>query len=65
MHAKKALICEGLGWGRLPLHFVNRTFPAASWWHDSLSDLSLPDFLTKLTNRPLGPVGKRIWTYFL
>jgi len=66
LHAKKELICAGLGWGRLPHHFVEREIDSGKLVVlSTLGDLSLPIYLTKLANRSLGPVGKRIWDYFL
>ncbi|WIY24513.1 LysR family transcriptional regulator [Parasedimentitalea psychrophila] len=66
LHAKKALICAGLGWGRLPHHFAEPEISNGKLVVlSTLGDLSLPIYLTKLANRSLGPVGKRIWEYFL
>lgn len=66
LHAKKALICAGLGWGRLPHHLSKPEIDSGKLVVlDTLGDLTLPIYLTKLANRSLGPVGKRIWDYFL
>ena len=66
LHAKKELICAGLGWGRLPQHLVEPEIESGKLVVlPTMGDLSLPIYLAKLANRNLGPVGKRIWGYFL
>jgi DNA-binding transcriptional LysR family regulator len=66
LHAKKELICAGLGWGRLPHHFVEPEIDSGKLVVlSTLGDLSLPIYLAKLANRSLGPVGRHIWDYFL
>jgi len=65
LHTKKDLICAGLGWGRLPSHFVENDIDKENLVQlSTLGDLSLPICLTKLAENNLGPVGKRIWDFY-
>lgn len=64
-HAKKELITAGLGWGRLPHHFVADEIASNDLIVlPTLGELSVPICLTKLAGQSLGPVGKRIWEFF-
>ncbi len=65
LHVKKELIVNGLGWGRMPLHMVRDDIASGRLVHlPTLGELTLPICLTKLANRALGPVGKRVWEFF-
>lgn len=64
-HTKKALIEQGLGWGRLPYHFVAEEIEKNELIAlKTQGDLNLPIYITKLKNKALGPVALRIWNYF-
>ena len=65
-HTKKALICKGFGWGRLPYHLVEKEIQNKQLIRLSTQgELNLPMYITKLKNQPLGPVALKIWQYFL
>jgi len=65
LHSKKTLICDGLGWGRLPLHQIETELQAKKLVVvDSQKETVLPIYLAKQKNRPLGAVGMAIWNFF-
>ncbi|WP_394183252.1 LysR family transcriptional regulator [Marinomonas posidonica] len=62
---KLSLIQSGMGWGRLPEHFVREALAK-----QQLKELKLSDYdsriemhygLIKIANKPLGPVASAIW----
>lgn len=62
MPTKKDLILQGLGWGRLPDHMIEREISSGALLNlPTLGALSLPLCLTKRAEHHLGPVGRRIW----
>ncbi|WP_166415996.1 LysR family transcriptional regulator [Cochlodiniinecator piscidefendens] len=62
MTAKKELILEGLGWGRLPAHMVEQEINRGQLLRlPLLGDFTLPLYLVKRANHPLGPAGRSIW----
>ena len=64
-HSKKVLISKGLGWGRLPKHIVQKEIDSGELIVlDTLGELNLPMYITKLKNKALGPVAQKIWHYF-
>lgn len=66
LYAKKTLIAAGLGWGRLPQHVVETELKNNDLiCLDTLGELNLPIFITKLKNKALGPVALKIWNHFL
>ncbi|WP_028862769.1 LysR family transcriptional regulator [Psychromonas aquimarina] len=66
LHTKKNLITAGLGWGRLPLHFVEKEIQNKELiCLDTLGDINLPVCIAKLKNTVLGPVALKIWNHFL
>lgn len=67
VHAKKALILAGLGWGRLPLHLIeaelrDKTLIKITAPHIQTADIPLA--LIKPVSQPLGIIGSQIWDYF-
>jgi len=65
LHTKKTLITQGLGWGRLPQHLVDKEIEKNELISlDTLGKLELPIYVTKLKNKSLGPVALKIWNYF-
>lgn len=62
---KLSLIQSGMGWGRLPEHFVREALAK-----EQLKELKLRDYdsriemhycLIKIANKPLGPVASALW----
>ncbi len=65
-NTKKILITAGLGWGRLPQHLVEKEIVNKDLiCLNTLGDLNLPIYITKLKNKVLGPVALKIWNHFL
>jgi len=65
LHTKKTLITQGLGWGRLPQHLVEKEIENNELISlDTLGKFELPIYITKLKNKALGPVALKIWNYF-
>jgi DNA-binding transcriptional LysR family regulator len=64
--SKKELILNGLGWGRLPDHFVSDELKSKQLVHlKSLNyDHKLDIYLCKKKNKPFGPVLQAIWESF-
>ncbi len=62
---KKALIKEGLGWGRLPLHEIGQELENNELVQINKADVfEIPIYVAKLKNKALGPVALKIWDYF-
>ncbi|USD43614.1 LysR family transcriptional regulator [Vibrio sp. SCSIO 43135] len=62
---KKTLITAGLGWGRMPIHLVEKEIENQQLTClETLGSLQLPIYVAKRKNQPLGPVAKKIWQYF-
>ncbi|MCV6548605.1 MAG: LysR family transcriptional regulator [Cohaesibacter sp.] len=65
LSAKKALICEGLGWGRLPRHMVEEEMKSGHLTAlPTLGEIQLPICIAKRATYNLGPVGSLIWAFF-
>lgn len=65
LSAKKALICAGLGWGRLPHHLVETELQKQQLIAlPTLGDIHLPICIAKRANYRLGPVSALIWKFF-
>ncbi|MCB0376943.1 MAG: LysR family transcriptional regulator [Bdellovibrionales bacterium] len=64
--SKKELILGGLGWGRLPDHYVNEDIQSGRLIHlDHLNyDHSLDMFICKKKDKAIGPVLDYIWNHF-
>ncbi len=64
--SKKDLILEGLGWGRLPGHFINTELKSNKLTH--LKNLNYDHkttmYICKRKNKSFGPVLKFIWDSF-
>lgn len=66
LHAKKALINSGLGWGRIPRHMIENELKNKEIISlDTQEELKLPIYISKLKNKALGPVALRVWNHFL
>ena len=62
---KKALICSGLGWGRLPIHEVEREIQDKKLIQVKTQEtMEVPVYIAKLKNKALGPVGMMVWNFF-
>lgn len=65
-YTKKSLITSGLGWGRMPIHLVEKELKDKSLISlDTQGELNLPIYIAKLKNKVQGPVAQRIWSHFL
>lgn len=64
--SKKGLILEGLGWGRLPDHFIKHELKEKSLFHlkHINYDHSINMFICKKKDKPFGPVLQYIWDSF-
>lgn len=63
--AKKALICAGLGWGRLPRHLVEEEIESGQLAVlPTLGEFQLPICVAKRADHKLGPVGILVWEFF-
>lgn len=66
-HTKKDLIVQGMGWGHMPLHLVQRELRSGKLVslegrHFKRSKLDI--VAARLRGRPAGPVATALWRYF-
>jgi len=59
---KRVLIENGLGWGRIALHEVEKKSNLIRLKRKD--EFELPICVAKLKNKALGPVAQKIWNYF-
>ncbi|WP_431826007.1 LysR family transcriptional regulator [Burkholderia sp. F1] len=65
-HTKKELIVQGMGWGHMPLHLVDKelrsgTLVTLEGRHFKRSTLDI--VAARLRGRPVGPVAAALWRY--
>lgn len=65
-HTKKALIMQGIGWGHMPLHLIERELNSGKLIslegrHFKRSKLDI--VAARLRRRPAGPVAQALWRY--
>ncbi|RUL76133.1 LysR family transcriptional regulator [Dyella choica] len=65
-HTKQALIVQGMGWGHMPLHLVEKELRTGKLIslegrHFKRSKLDL--VAARLRGRPVGPVARALWSY--
>lgn len=69
MSIKKELIMEGLGWGRLPSHYIQDEIDQGHLIEikgiPSIHKLSIPIFLLRNKKQLMGPNAKRLWNYLI
>jgi len=64
--SKKTLIMEGLGWGRLPEHMVEKELVDGDLIRiDNDEKVMAKINVAKLKSKSLGPVAKRFWEYYV
>lgn len=65
--SKSELICEGLGWGRLPMHLIEKKLKKGELVHlKHLDDLkSMKVYLCRKKNKSHGVVSNYIWDSFI
>lgn len=64
LSAKKALICAGLGWGRLPQHLIETEIKSGQLAVlPTLGEVRLPICVAKRADHRLGPVGSYVWGF--
>jgi DNA-binding transcriptional LysR family regulator len=64
---KKQLIIEGLGWGFVPLHLVQRELDDGVLSRLEIEGVDAREidiFALRKRSRPLGPAGRRLWQAF-
>lgn len=66
---KSSLICEGLGWGRLPLHQVEELIRKGILVEvtniSPVEKIQVPIYLLKSKTKTLGPNAKNLWNYII
>jgi DNA-binding transcriptional LysR family regulator len=65
-HTKKALIVQGMGWGHMPLHLIDKELRSGKLIslegrHFKRSKLDI--VAARLRGRPVGPVADALWHY--
>lgn len=65
-HTKKALIMQGMGWGHMPLHLIekelrNGKLISLEGQHFKRSKLDI--VAARLRGRPVGPIASALWRY--
>lgn len=65
-HTKKALIMQGMGWGHMPLHLIERELKSGklnSLEGKNFKRSKLDIVVARLRKRPAGPVANALWRY--
>ncbi|MBN3788348.1 LysR family transcriptional regulator [Burkholderia sp. Ac-20353] len=65
-HTKKALLVQGMGWGHMPLHLIDKELRSGKLVslegrHFKRSKLDI--VAARLRGRPVGPVASALWKY--